>query len=61
MGARFLLKAATDISSLNPQSKVVAQAMKDYGLMLADNGSAFYVSGASYSGQYQQSILPHLE
>ncbi len=49
MGARFLLKAATDISSLNPQSKVVAQAMKDYGLMLADNGSAFYVSGASYS------------
>jgi len=49
MGARFRLKAATDISALNPQAKVVAQAMKDYGLIVADNGSAFYVTGASYS------------
>jgi hypothetical protein len=49
MGARFRLKASVDISSLNPQSKVVAQAMKDYGLIVADNGSAFFLSGASYS------------
>jgi len=49
MGARFRLKAGVDISSLNPQSKVVAQALKDYGLILADNGSAFYLTGASYS------------
>jgi hypothetical protein len=49
MGARFRLKASVDISSLNPQSKVVAQALKDYGLIVADNGSAFYLTGASYS------------
>jgi hypothetical protein len=49
MGARFRLKAGVDISSLNPQSKVVAQALKDYGLIVADNGSAFFMTGASYS------------
>jgi IPT/TIG domain len=49
MGARFRLKAGVDISSLNPESKVIAQAMKDYGLILADNGSNFFFSGASYS------------
>jgi hypothetical protein len=49
MGARFRLKASVDISTLNPQSKVVAQALKDYGLIVADNGSAFYLTGASYS------------
>jgi hypothetical protein len=49
MGARFRLKASVDISSLSPQSKVVAQALKDYGLIVADNGSAFYLTGASHS------------
>jgi hypothetical protein len=34
---------------LNPQAKIVAQALKDYGLIVADNGSAFFISGASYS------------
>jgi hypothetical protein len=49
MGARFRLKASVDISRLNPQARIVAQAMKDYGLIVADNGSNFYISGASYS------------
>jgi hypothetical protein len=49
MGARFRLKASVDISTLNPQARVIAQAMKDYGLILADNGSNFFFSGASYS------------
>jgi hypothetical protein len=49
MGARFRLKAGVDISTLNPQSRVIAQAMKDYGLILADNGSNFYFSGASHA------------
>jgi hypothetical protein len=49
MGARFRLKASVDISRLGPQSQVIAQAMKDYGLIVADNGSKFYFSGASYS------------
>jgi hypothetical protein len=49
MGARFRLKTSVDITSLNPQARVLAQAMKDYGLILADNGSAFFTTGASFS------------
>ena len=49
MGARFRLKASVNISSLYPQSKVVAQALKDYGMIVADNGSSLFLSGASYS------------
>lgn len=49
MGARLRLKASVDISQLNPQSQVIAQALKDYGAIVADNGSNFFASGASYS------------
>jgi hypothetical protein len=49
MGARFRLKAGVDISNFDPESKVIAQAMKDYGLIVADNGSNFFVTGASYA------------
>jgi len=46
MGLRVRLKASVDISHLPPQARMVAQAMKTYGLILADNGSPWYVSGA---------------
>lgn len=49
MGVRFRLKSSVNISTMNPQSRVIAQALKDYGLILADNGSAFFMTGASYS------------
>jgi hypothetical protein len=49
MGSRFRLKAGVDISTLNPEAKVIAQAMKTYGLILSDNGSNLFTSGASYS------------
>ncbi len=49
MGARFRLKASFDVTSLNPQARIIAQAMKDYGMIVADNGSNFYFSGASYA------------
>jgi Calx-beta domain/IPT/TIG domain len=49
MGARFRLKSSVDISQLNPESKIIAQAMKDYGMIVADNGSNFFFTGASYS------------
>src|SRR5262249_44356307 len=49
MGARLRLKASVDISGLNPESQVIAQAMKTYGVIVADNGSNFYATGASYS------------
>ena len=46
MGLRVRLKASVDISKLPPQARIVAQAMKTYGMIVADNGSNWYVSGA---------------
>ena len=46
MGLRVRLKAGVKIADLPPQARIVAQAMKTYGLILADNGSNWYVSGA---------------
>ena len=46
MGARFRLKAEYDISGFPPEMQVLLQAMKTYGIVLADNGSNWYVSGA---------------
>ena len=46
MGARFRLKASFDISGYSPANQVILQAMKTYGLILADNGSNLYISGA---------------
>jgi hypothetical protein len=46
MGLRVRLKASVKIASLPPQARIVAQAMKTYGLILADNGSNWYVTGA---------------
>jgi hypothetical protein len=46
MGQRFRLKADFDISGLHPDVQVILQALKTYGMMLADNGSAWYLSGA---------------
>jgi hypothetical protein len=45
MGARFRLKASVDLSSFPKDVRVILQALKTYGLVLADNGSNWYVSG----------------
>ena len=50
MGERLRLKASVDISRLGPQARVIARAMKRYGLIVADNGSDWYVSGAPSAG-----------
>jgi hypothetical protein len=46
MGQRFRLKADFDISSYSPEIQVILTAMKQYGLILADNGSSWFISGA---------------
>jgi hypothetical protein len=46
MGARFRLRAGFDISGYSPANQVILRAMKKYGMMLADNGSAWYITGA---------------
>ncbi len=47
MGLRVRLKASFDLSQLSPQARVVAVALQHYGMILADNGSPWYVSGVS--------------
>ena len=46
MGMRLRLRAGFDISQFSPQAKVILTALKKYGMILADNGSAMYISGA---------------
>ncbi len=46
MGQRFRLRADYDISGYSPEIQVILTAMKQYGLILADNGSSWYISGA---------------
>jgi len=46
MGLRVRLKASVDISGFPKQTRIVLQALKTYGMILADNGSDWYVSGA---------------
>jgi hypothetical protein len=46
MGLRVRLKSNVKISGLPYQARVVALALKRYGLILADNGSPWYISGA---------------
>ena len=45
MGQRFRLKADFDLSGFHPQVQVILTAMKAYGIILADNGSSWYISG----------------
>jgi hypothetical protein len=45
-GLRVRLKASVNISRLPHQARVVAQALKRYGMILADNGSPWFISGA---------------
>jgi hypothetical protein len=47
MGLRVRLKASYDTSRFSPGARVIAEALKRYGMILADNGSPWYVSGAS--------------
>lgn len=46
MGLRLRLKASYDTSRLTGQSKIIAQALKKYGMIVADNGSDRYISWA---------------
>ena len=46
MGLRLRLKASVNIGGFGPQAKVILTALKQYGMILADNGSAYYITGA---------------
>jgi hypothetical protein len=46
LGMRLRLKASFDITPFAPSTRVILTAMKKYGIVLADIGSAFFISGA---------------
>jgi len=46
MGQRFRLKASVSLASFAPRVQVILRALRTYGMILADNGSSWFVSGA---------------
>ncbi len=50
MGARFRLRADVDIDGYSPDVQVILRALQRYGMFLADNGSAWYLSGVPDEG-----------
>lgn len=57
MGARLRLKASVDISGLPYQARVIAVALKRYGLILADNGGPWEIQGAPNSHWNDKALL----
>ena len=50
MGQRFRLRADYDLSGFSVEVQVILIALKKYGMILADNGSALYISGVPNPG-----------
>jgi hypothetical protein len=46
MGARFRLKSSVNVANYPAQIRVILVALQRYGMILADNGSSWYISGA---------------
>jgi hypothetical protein len=46
LGQRFRLKTNVDISGFSPTNQIILTALQTYGMMLADNGSDWFLSGA---------------
>ncbi|MFP5245333.1 MAG: hypothetical protein ACLGH0_01470, partial [Thermoanaerobaculia bacterium] len=56
MGARLRLKASKDISGYAPEIQKIFRAFKKYGLIVADNGTDMYISGA-YDTRWNNDVL----
>ncbi|MFL6198880.1 MAG: hypothetical protein ACJ76J_06870 [Thermoanaerobaculia bacterium] len=56
LGARLRLKAGKSLSGYTPEVQRIFQAMKTYGLIVADNGSDMYITGA-YDTRWNNDVL----
>ncbi len=56
MGARLRLKASVNLSTFRPEIQKIFRAMQRYGLIVADNGSDMYISGA-FDPRWDNGIL----
>ena len=59
MGLRVRLKASVNVNAFGPQSKIILIALQRYGMLLADNGSPWYITGAPDS-HWNDDELHHL-
>jgi len=59
MGQRFRLKMGFDISGFSADVQVILVALKKYGMILADNGSSWYISGAPHES-WDNDVLQEL-
>jgi hypothetical protein len=60
MGLRLRLKASVDISGFPPQDQIILTALKQYGMIVADNGSNWYLTGAPDS-RWNDGVLDQLK
>ena len=60
MGQRFRLKANFEISHFSPTVQVLLRALKKYGMILADNGSSWYISGVPDPGWSNDTLVGEL-
>jgi len=60
MGMRVRLKADYDVSGFAPEIQVILKALKTYGMILADNGSDLFISGA-HDARWDSDMLRQLK
>jgi hypothetical protein len=61
MGMRVRLKASYVIpANADPQTRIILQALKTYGMILADNGSNWFISGAPDAHWNDEALVPQL-
>jgi hypothetical protein len=56
MGLRLRLKADYPLTAFSGQSLIIMEALKRYGLIVADNGSPWYITGAPSAGWNETSL-----
>jgi hypothetical protein len=61
MGQRFRLKAGFNITGFSPQVQVILRTLKKYGMILADNGSNWYISGIPDAGWDDDHLVNQLK
>ncbi len=60
MGQRFRLRANYNLTGFSPAAQVILRALKTYGMILADNGSSWYISGVP-SESWDNDVLHELD
>lgn len=60
MGQRFRLRSGFDVSGFSRDTQVILRALQRYGMLLADNGSAWFLSGAPHPAWNDDQLVGEL-